>query len=311
MGVTSDVSGSARPASSGVVRWGWSLVTQGAGLGWRLVQRQAPPALTAGPWGRAVLGGRTRAAVHSAGRAVAPTSEALERAFPHATGRLLILLPDSTETERVWSAGVESSESSYGSRLARLLDWTPVHVRAPAPGPTPDGAASLAALLQNLVDHWPEPVERIAVLAHGDGGLAFRAAAGVVSWGSAAWQRLVSNVVLLDTPHLVAADAGGATAVSRHLDEELAGVVTADRVNADIDPIEHASYVVITRRTRLDRSLVGTLLGNVLWWRHRGRWRRPEAHHLFPTAAVVQVVDGSTPLTNHPEVQQALLDWLV
>lgn len=308
--VTSDLPRPERPLLTSVVRMSWSFVRQTAGSGWRLVQRQAPPALTAGPLGLAVSGARVAPMLRSAGQEVVTAPDALAVAYPHATGRLLFLLPDSTEDERVWQRGTQERGGTYASRLHALLDWTPVHLHAAAPAREDDGTAALAALLQGVVDNWPVPVERVAVIAHGDGGLALRAAAGVASWTTRPWQELVSDVVLLGTPHLLAHGVIGTTGIGRHLDEELAGIVTEAQVAADVEPIPGASYTVITREARLERSLVGAVLGNLLWWRDRSRWRRPTAQHLFPSADVVHVKDATLPLTNHPEVERALLDWL-
>lgn len=210
----------------------------------------------------------------------------------------------------MWQQGRGERGGTYASRLSALLDWTPVHLHAAAPALDDDGTTGLAALLQGVVDHWPVPVQRVAVVAHGDGGLALRAAAGVASWTSRPWQQVVTHVVLLGTPHLLAEGAIGATGIGRHLDEELAGIVTDARVAADVDPIPGAAYTVITREARLERSPVGAVLGNLLWWRDRSRLRRPTAHHLFPTAEVVHVREASLSLANHPEVERALLDWL-
>ncbi|WP_235737072.1 esterase/lipase family protein [Nocardioides alcanivorans] len=297
-----------RAALPAVVRLGWSYVRSTAGFGWRLVQRQAPPALTAGPLGR-VARSRTSAVLRSAGRDVEPSEATLMVSFPHATGRLLVFVPDSTEDESVWQVGQEQYGGTYASRLAPRLDWTPVHVRAAAPSGDLDRAAELGALLQRVVDHWPEPVERIALVAHGDGGLALRAAAGVRSWTSDAWQEKVSDVVLLGTPHLWS-DGERSLAVSRQLDEDLAGIVGSERADPEVEPIPGAIYTVITRAARLERNVAGSLLGSLLWWRDRAALRRRVARQLFPTATVVHVEEPGVSLANHPEVQQALIGWL-
>lgn len=308
--MSTDAPQAARPPLPAAVRLGWTLVRSTADFGWRLVQRQTPPALAAGPIGRAVVRSRTSAALRSGGVDLEPDPEHLAKAFPHATGRLLVLVPDSTEDETVWRAGEERYGGTYATRLARLADWTPVHLRAAAPTPEGHRAAELAALLQRLVDHWPEPVERVALVAHGDGGLALRAAAGLCSLAACPWTDRVTDVVLLGTPHLVVEAVSRSTGVGRQLDEELAGIVTSARVAADVEPIPGAAYTVVTRPARLRRSAPGALLGGLLWWRDRPWLRRRSARQLFPTATVVHVDEARAPLTNHPEVQRALLDWL-
>ncbi len=297
-----------RTEAPAVLRLGWSFVRNTAGFGWRLLQRRTPLALAVGPLGRDTATRRS-AAVRSNGADLAPDTDLGDR-YPHATGRMLVLVPDSTHDESSWNVGHESCGGTYASRLSALLDWTPVHLRAAPPSTDPGAAAELSALLQRLVDRWPVPVERVALVGAGDGGLALRAAGAVPALGGGTWQQLVSDVVLLGTPHLVVAPARGSMPLGQGIDEELAGIVTSEVAAVDLAPIEHATYTVITRRARLERNPVGALLGNLLWWRDRARLRQREAHHLFPTATVVHVDDASAPLVNHPEVQRSLLDWL-
>ncbi len=291
-----------------VLRLGWTFVRTTAGFGWKLLQRQTPLALAAGPLGRAGATRRT-ATLRSNGRDVAVTDD-LAVTYPHATGRIVVLVPDSEVDETSWNEGHEQYGGTYPSRLAALLDWTPVHLRAAPPRPATEVAADLSGLLQTLVDHWPVPVERVALIGAGDGGLALRAAAAVPALGESTWQQFVSHVVMLGTPHLVVEPARGSLALGKGLDEELAGIVTTDVAVVDLAPIEHAAYTVITRPARLERNPLGALLGNLVWWRDRSRLRQRRAHHLFPTAEVVHVDDARAPLVNHPEVQRALLDWL-
>lgn len=295
------------PAVPALLRMGWTFVRTTSGLGWRLLQRQAPLALAAGPLGRGVSRASS-AVLRSQGRDLDPAE--LPRTHPHATGRVLVLVPDSADGEESWSTGHDAYGGSYPSRLSALLGWTPVHVRATPASADPGAAADLSALLQRVVDHWPVPVERIALLGAGDGGLALRAATAVTTLEGRPWQELVDHVVLLGTPHLVAEPASGGLPLGRDADEELAGIVASDRARVDLAPLAHATYTVITRRARLEHNLLGSLLGNLVWWRDRARLRRRRAHELFPTAAVVHVDDAGAPLLNHPEVQRALLDWL-
>lgn len=291
-----------------VLRLGWAFVRTTTGFGWKLLQRQTPLAL-AGPLGRAPAV-RSTATLRSNGSDVEVTGD-LAATYPHATGRIVVLVPDSEVDETSWNAGHEEYGGTYPSRLAALLDWTPVHLRAAPPRASSEVAADLSGLLQMLIDRWPVPVERVALIGAGDGGLALRAAAGVPALGERTWQRFVSHVVVLGTPHLVVEPARGSIGLGKGLDEELAGIVTTDLAAVDLAPIEHAAYAVITRPARLERNPLGALLGNLVWWRDRSRFRQRQAHHLFPSAEVVHVDDARAPLVNHPEVQRALLDWLV
>jgi triacylglycerol esterase/lipase EstA (alpha/beta hydrolase family) len=74
---------------------------------------------------------------------------------------------------------------------------TPVTVRYTTGQPIADSGAELAALLEQLVAHWPVVVERIVLVGHSMGGLAIRAA--LAHPGS--WRGLVTDAVTLGTPH--------------------------------------------------------------------------------------------------------------
>ncbi|MFS3127871.1 hypothetical protein ACLM5J_05665 [Nocardioides sp. Bht2] len=286
-------------------RLGARLVRTASGLGWRLVVRQTPRALA---FARATTVNAAPVRLRRRGVDIAVRAEELRGAYRDATDRLLLLLPDPSQSETVW----DGDDSGYADRLERLLGWTPVQIRVPAP--SGDGGAAvgveLSALLQNLVDGWPTPVSRIAVLASGDGGLALRSAGAVATVDPQAWQRLTTDVVLLGTPHLVVPTTAGSSPLGRGLEAELAGVVDEERARPDVPELS-ARYTLITRRARVEGNPIGSLLGSLVWWRERSRRRPRQARELFPSAAVHHVGDAKQSLAAHPEVQDALLRWLV
>jgi hypothetical protein len=51
-------------------------------------------------------------------------------------------------------------------------------------------------------------------------------------------------------------------------------------------------------------------MGDLLWWRSTATGRRKRAYVLFPQAAQAQVSTKDFPLVHHPEIQQALMEWL-
>lgn len=287
------------------------LLRSGTMLGMRLVGLTKAPLALAAPLVRSRAADREPVVLRSAGRSVGLDRASLAGAFPHATGRLLVLVPDGADDESSWSAGVNRTGGTYASRMAHLLDWTPVHLNIdPDTGPA-QLAVELSAILQRLVEGWPCDVGRIAFLAHGSGGLVVRSACGVANHAPEPWHELVSDVIALGTPHLaVPAARRLAPTTSRDLEERLAGVTTVDRADPDVPGLDHATYAVVTPRNRVERSLVGGLLGNVLWWRQRTTLRPRRAHALFPTAEVHHVETGEAGLVNHPDVHTALLAWL-
>lgn len=286
------------------LRLGARLVRGAGGLGWRLLARQTPRALA---FARASAVNAAPVRLRKDGADLGTDRASLAAAHPEAGERLLVLLPEPTQAERVW----DGEQGSYAERLSRLLDWSPVQIRVPAGADDQSAGAGveLSALLQSLVDNWPAPLNRIAVVASGDAGLALRAAGAVATRHPQPWQRLTSDVVLLGTPHLVVPPSVGSSPLGRGLEAELAGVITEDRARPDL-PALQARYLLITRRARVEGNPIGALLGSLVWWRDRSRRRPRQARELFPGAELHHVGDPGQPLAAHVEVQDALMRWL-
>jgi pimeloyl-ACP methyl ester carboxylesterase len=268
-----------------------------------LHQLAGPLQRLAGPTAARAL--RRPLAVRHGGRDLDPTPERLAAAFPDATGRMLVLVPGVGESESVWGP-----EPTYAARLQDVHGWTPVWLRHGADTTLGESAVVLSALLQQLVDGWPVPVERIVLLGHGLGGLAARNAAGVRPLGGTPWTSLVTEVVALGSPYLAVEEAPTVPAVGtvgRRLDQALAGIVVADPQIVDAPLIEGADYLLITDRIATRANPMGRVVGDVLWWRHRGRRRVQE---LFPTAERFALPTTQEPLANHRDIHDALLRWL-
>lgn len=280
----------------------------GKQLGREALRRAAPVARLAGPpAGRTV---RRALAVRVGGRDLVPDPESLAAAYPDATGRILVLVPGAGEDERVWQTGVEQTGASYGDRLAALLGWTPVTLRHDPGADLSVTGLELGGLLQQLVDGWPVPAERIVLLGHGAGGLVARGACGVQSLGATPWRPLVTELIALGTPHLAAWQQPVTRGVGRVIDEALAGIVVVGRDVVDVPALPGVDYLLITDRTQTRGNPIGRALGELLWWRHRLPATRREVQDLFPTAERFEVSTGTQPLANHTDVHDALLRWL-
>ena len=98
-----------------------------------------------------------------------------------------------------------------GTTYAEMLagrGWTPLFLRANTGLPLRENGVALTALAQRLVEAWPVPVTRIALVGHSLGGLVIRAAGAVATDVEAPWTDQVTDVVTLGTPHLGAPIAG-------------------------------------------------------------------------------------------------------
>lgn len=300
----------------GRVTAGIGLLRATAGLGFRLVGLgRMPLSIAAGPLGRAAMQPRSEpdrppVAVRSLGEDVELTAEDIDVAYPHATERLVVFVPALGEDESSWRRASEKVGGTYGSRLAALLDWTPVFLRADDTVPVNESAVALSALLQQLVEAWPVDVRRVVLVGHAGGGLVARGACGVRAFGEQAWADLVTEVVLLGTPHLVARPQRMTRKLARDLDEKLAGIITEGDAVVDVPPLDGARYVLITDTVTVNPNTAGRVLGDMLWWRQRATFRHRRARDLFPTAERHEVSTAEHPLVNHPDVHGALLAWL-
>ena len=264
-------------------------------------------------------------AARVAGRDVVPTRDGLAAAYPDATGRLVVMLHGLCENESYWNRCREERGTTYAETLA-ARGWTPVMLRANTGLPLRENGVALSALMQQLVEHWPTEVTRIALVGHSMGGLVMRAAGAVASDVEPPWTRLVSDVVTLGTPHLGAplarsVDSGSrrlgrlpeTAAFGRILDWRSVGVCNlVTGLAEDVPPLPHARYRLVSATvTRSPRHPVGQVVGDLLVRQESAYGRDRHGAELFPGAEVLHV--GGTDhfgILNHPEIERALLGWL-
>ena len=258
-------------------------------------------------------------------RDVEVTRAALAAAFPRATERLVVFLHGLCEDETCWRLHRDRTGTTYPEALGEL-GWTPLMLRANTGlGLRPNGVA-LAALVQRVIEAWPVPVTRIALVGHSMGGLVFRAAGAVASHVEKPWRDLVSDVVTLGTPHLgapLARHVGHGSrglgllpetaAFGRILDWRSAGVHDlVAGLAEDVPPLPHARYrLVAATVTASRRHPVGDLVGDLLVRPHSAYGRDRRGVQLFPTADVLHI--GRTDhfgILNHPRVLDSLRVWL-
>jgi hypothetical protein len=225
------------------------------------------------------------------------------------TGRLLVLVPDAGGDEYAWAEGRDETGATYAERLQALLRWTPVHTRLDAGSPT-DAGLELASLLQRLVASWPVPVERIVLLAAGNGGLAVRAATSMRLPDATPWTGVVTEVVGLGVPRYAAEPSRLASDIGRRIDEQLAGIVQAEPAFLGLEPVVRADHLMVTERMVAPNAF-GNAFGWLLWGRHRRTPGRPrDVVDLFPGAESFEL-PAAGPLTNRGDLHDALLRWLV
>lgn len=89
----------------------------------------------------------------------------------------------------------------HGQRLARALGCTPLYLRYNTGLHISENGRALAGLLELLVDRWPVPIERLALLGHSMGGLVARSAVHAGRQAGHRWPTLPMDLLFLGTPH--------------------------------------------------------------------------------------------------------------
>jgi hypothetical protein len=267
-------------------------------------------------------------AVRAGGRDVALTPEGLGAAYPEPSGRLVVFLHGLCENESYWDLHRDRTGTTYPEALAGR-GWSPVLLRANTGLSLRENGVALSALMQRLVDAWPVPVTRVALVGHSLGGLVIRAAGAVAAEppeSGEPWAQRISDVVTLGTPHLGAPIAWGighgsrglsrlpeTAAFGRILDWRSVGVHDlVAGLAEDVPPLPHARYrLVAATLTESQRHPVGHVVGDLLVRPRSAYGRDKRGGELFPGAEVLHL--GRTDhfgLLNHPDVHAALERWL-
>ena len=111
--------------------------------------------------------------------------------------RLLVLLHGLCMNHRQWQRGGHD----HGEMLARELGYTPVYLHYNSGRAIADNARAFADQMQQLLDNWPVPLERVVLLGHSMGGLVARSALQQAHDGGMGWPARVDDLVFLGTPH--------------------------------------------------------------------------------------------------------------
>ena len=121
--------------------------------------------------------------------------------MPEANGKLLLMIHGLCRNDLQWDAQHEVQAVNHGQTLAAELGFTPIYLRYNSGLHTSQNGRELASQLEQLIRHWPVPVEEISVLAHSMGGLIIRSAVHYARADGLIWPQRLRNIVFLGTPH--------------------------------------------------------------------------------------------------------------
>ena len=111
--------------------------------------------------------------------------------------RLLVLLHGLCMNDLQW----QRRGHDHGAALARDLGFTPVYLQYNSGQHVSINGRELAHRLEELIEAWPEPLERVVLLGHSMGGLLARSALHYGTQSGLGWPERVDDLVCLGTPH--------------------------------------------------------------------------------------------------------------
>lgn len=130
----------------------------------------------------------------------------LAQRLPRATGKILLLVHGLCMNDLQWRAdspaeALPGHGRDYGEGLAHELGYTPVYLHYNTGLHTSVNGGQFAALLEQLLQAWPQEVEVLTLLTHSMGGLVARSACHSAAAQGMDWPGRLRHLVFLGTPH--------------------------------------------------------------------------------------------------------------
>ncbi|MDW5442466.1 alpha/beta hydrolase [Polaromonas sp. SM01] len=142
-----------------------------------------------------------RMSVRHQGRSLPMEKTALAQDLPAATTKLLVLVHGLCMNDLQWRSDHPAGAHDHGEALARALGYTTVYLHYNTGLHTSDNGQQLAALLEQLWQAWPLPVQELTLLTHSMGGLVARSACQHGEQAEHRWRKGLRHLVFLGTPH--------------------------------------------------------------------------------------------------------------
>jgi pimeloyl-ACP methyl ester carboxylesterase len=164
-------------------------------------RREAALAAINGVWGHHLASSGNPLAIPMSlsvdGRRIELSAAGLRSALPAAASRIVVLVHGLCMNDQQW----QRDGHHHGTMLARELGYSVLALRYNSGLHVSDNGERFAALLEDLVAHWPGRVEELAIVGHSMGGLVARSACQVAETRSLAWRTRLTRLVCLGTPH--------------------------------------------------------------------------------------------------------------
>lgn len=124
-------------------------------------------------------------------------SKSIEKAYPTINGKILLMVHGSCMNDIQWTR----KDHNHGEALAIELHKTPVYLHYNSGLHISTNGQNLDDIFENLVLHWPVPIEELVIVAHSMGGLVSRSALYYGQQNKSTWTRYLKKIIFLGTPH--------------------------------------------------------------------------------------------------------------
>jgi pimeloyl-ACP methyl ester carboxylesterase len=113
------------------------------------------------------------------------------------TARLVVLVHGLCMNDLQWNR----QGHDHGAALARDQGFTPLYLHYNSGRHISQNGRDFAVLLEQLVRHWPVPMDELVIIGHSMGGLVARSASQMAGESGLAWPGKLKKLVFLGTPH--------------------------------------------------------------------------------------------------------------
>ena len=121
--------------------------------------------------------------------------------IPAAQSKVLLLIHGLCMNDLQWRAQQGADALDAGATLAHALGCSALYLRYNSGLHVSQNGHALALQLEQVLTHWPVPLEEITVVAHSMGGLLIRSALHCARQDGLGWPDRLKNIVFLGTPH--------------------------------------------------------------------------------------------------------------
>ncbi len=130
-------------------------------------------------------------------KAIAIDRKSIKAAYPNINGKILLMVHGSCMNDLQWMR----KDHNHGKILAAELNKTPIYLNYNSGLHISSNGQKLNDSLEELIKHWPVPIEELTIIAHSMGGLVTRSALYYGEQNKKDWTNYLKKVVFLGTPH--------------------------------------------------------------------------------------------------------------